>query len=48
MPNPKNSVYTESKICPKRARIFFNRKRFESRNQWQYVKYCSNACRKKK
>ncbi len=42
--NPKKQI----KICIGCNKPFNNRKRWESRGQWDEVKYCSDKCRKNK
>ncbi|WP_299573076.1 DUF2256 domain-containing protein [uncultured Williamsia sp.] len=36
----------ESKVCEVCGRPFTNRKRWNSRGQWDEVRYCSQACRR--
>lgn len=46
MPNGK--LQNQTKICIVCNKSFNNRKRWNSRGQWDQVKYCSDKCRKNK
>ncbi|MCD8495004.1 MAG: DUF2256 domain-containing protein [Candidatus Pacebacteria bacterium] len=38
--------YREEKICLHCKRPFHNRKKWASRNMWDRIMYCGEACRK--
>lgn len=38
----------QTKICLVCKKSFNNRKRWDSRGQWEKIIYCSDACRKNK
>ncbi|RDV26608.1 DUF2256 domain-containing protein [Alteromonas aestuariivivens] len=38
-------MLTDSKLCPVCQRPFENRKKWQSRNQWASIVYCSKRCR---
>ncbi|WP_081719589.1 DUF2256 domain-containing protein [Salinispira pacifica] len=41
-------ISEQQKICPVCGRPFSNRKRWDSRGQWEQIKYCSDSCRRKR
>ena len=45
---PKTNIEDQVKICPVCNRNFNNRKKWNTRNIWGQIVYCSKACQKNK